>query len=166
MGICLVVTETHTKKDSDFETSPVSTRTFSSALLGSIVGRPDPTPTCLASSRTRHTMALGSEHSPLLVGDEPEESPSRTSMRRALRFAGASPDFRITPTSEVPTDGARTLASPVASTGDVRVTSVTGSRSIGRASRSSETSDPLDPGVVPRLRSRASRVGRISRHPV
>ena len=72
-------------------------------------------------------------------------------------------DFRITPTSEVPTDGARTLASPVASTGDVRVTSVSGSRSIGRASRSSETSDPLDPGVVPRLRvSRFSRRSNLT----
>ena len=72
-------------------------------------------------------------------------------------------DFRITPTSEVPTDGARTLASPFASTGDVRVTSVSGSRSIGRASRSSETSDPLDPGVVPRLRvSRFSRRSNLT----
>ena len=72
-------------------------------------------------------------------------------------------DFRITPTSEVPTDGARTLASPVSSTGDVRVTSVSGSRSIGRASRSSETSDPLDPGVVPRLRvSRFSRRSNLT----
>jgi hypothetical protein len=40
-------------------------------------------------------MAIGGERSPLLIGDEPEEGWTRTSMRRALRFAGASPRFQI-----------------------------------------------------------------------
>jgi hypothetical protein len=42
-------------------------------------------------------MALGSEHSPLLVGEEdPADSAKRTPLRYALRFAGAGTQaFRL-----------------------------------------------------------------------
>ena len=121
------VTITHTYVH--LRTSKLS-RTFSRSASWVERGLLVPTPTCLASSRSRHTMTLGSEHSPLLVGDEPEESPSRTSMRRALRFAGASPRFpnntHVSDRRGFLTDA---LASPVASAGDVRP-SVSGSRAI------------------------------------
>lgn len=70
-------------------------RSFFISMTGPLLARSSPPPRATPKSRelAQATMALGSEHSPLLVDDAPEEGASRTSMRRALRFAGASSRF-------------------------------------------------------------------------
>ena len=135
---------------------------FRVPLLGSNVGLRPP-PTCLARRLRLRTDALGREHSPLLVGDELEEScrPARRCARRARSRRRVA-----APPNNTHADRRGFLTDALAHPSRRRVTSARRFRGReqfdAQAVRTSPAPDPRDPRRGPP--ARASRAGgRISR---